>query len=138
MGICLGMQLLLGKSEELGGSEGLNLIPGQVNYFHNFPEFDSRYKEPHVGWNTLEQMNGSYQLLMGLEKKSSVYFVHSLVAVPEKKEYITSQSEYGNLVYASIIQNGNIVGCQFHPEKSGTIGLKLLKNMEQKLLQFTI
>ena len=55
MGICLGMQLLLGESEELEGSEGLNLIQGKVKYFHNLSEFDSRYKEPHVGWNTFEQ-----------------------------------------------------------------------------------
>ncbi|MEW5797933.1 MAG: imidazole glycerol phosphate synthase subunit HisH [Bacteroidota bacterium] len=119
LGICLGMQLLFTKSYELGEFSGLNFVSGEVK------QFPSTVKVPHMGWNQVEIVRQS-SLLKDVEEKSFVYFVHSYYVEP--KENVTlSQTEYG-FRFTSIIQQGNIYGIQFHPEKSQKTGLQLLKN----------
>lgn len=119
LGICLGMQLLFTKSYEQGEYEGLGLIGGEVR------QFPSTVKVPHMGWNQIEIVRHS-PLLEGVKENSFVYFVHSYYVVPEGNVILT-QTEYG-FRFTSIVQHNNICGIQFHPEKSQTTGLQLLKN----------
>ncbi|MCH5324937.1 MAG: imidazole glycerol phosphate synthase subunit HisH [Eubacterium sp.] len=118
MGICLGMQMLLEKSYEFGETEGLGLIPGTVELMK--PE---GLPIPHIGWNELEK-NTPCPLLSD-KKGEYVYFVHSYAAVTDSK-YVAAYCDYGMKVPA-LVQNGNAYGCQFHPEKSGEIGLEILR-----------
>lgn len=122
LGICLGMQLLFTKSYELGEYPGLNFVNGEVK------QFPSDLKVPHMGWNQIEMIRQS-SLLRDVEEKSFVYFVHSYYVEP--KENVTlSQTEYG-FRFTSIIEQKNIFGIQFHPEKSQKTGLQLLKNFAE-------
>lgn len=119
LGICLGMQLLFTSSEEFEYTEGLNLIPGRV------VKLTGEVKIPHIGWNSLTWTSRN-QLADGLNDGDYVYFVHSYHAViPE--EYLVAFTDYGGPVTA-IAAKGNTIGTQFHPEKSGQTGLKILKN----------
>lgn len=111
LGICLGMQMLFTKSHEFGEHEGLNLIPGTVRYIGEV--IPKGLKIPQIGWNSLSN-NGEY-----------VYFVHSYSAFCDEK-YITATTNYGADLTASV-QNKNIYGVQFHPEKSGNVGLNILR-----------
>tara|TARA_B110000116_G_scaffold258775_1_gene260236 strand:- start:611 stop:1240 length:630 start_codon:yes stop_codon:yes gene_type:complete len=122
-GICLGMQMLLTKSEEServgqGDVKGLNLIPGNNIRLRN-------RKVPHMGWNKLKIVRG-HPIVDGIDGEY-VYFVHSYHAVPEDNSAIIGTTEYG-LEFASIIARDNIFATQFHPEKSGSAGLKILHN----------
>ncbi|MGV3489530.1 MAG: imidazole glycerol phosphate synthase subunit HisH [Tuberibacillus sp.] len=117
LGICLGMQLLFTKGTEGGDSNGLNLIPGTVE------KIQTAYVLPHIGWNALDIV--SDQNVFGGFQNQFVYFVHSFVAVTDPK-YIIAQTEYGTVVPA-IVRKNNIYGMQFHPEKSGEVGLTLLQ-----------
>jgi glutamine amidotransferase len=119
LGICLGMQLLFTRSEEHGSHEGLNLLPGDV------VRFRGDYKVPHMGWNRLSflQLN---PLLSGLEE-GHVYFVHSFHVKPENPSDLLAVTDYYQPVTA-IVGRENVFGMQFHPEKSGPIGMKLLGN----------
>lgn len=119
LGICLGMQLLFSRSEEHGVNEGLNLLPGEV------VRFQGSYKVPHMGWNKLSFKQSS-PLLQGLEE-GHVYFVHSYHALPERKEDLLATTDYHQEVTA-IVGRGNVYGMQFHPEKSGPVGMQLLGN----------
>lgn len=119
LGICLGMQLLFTQSEEYGFHEGLNLLPGQV------VRFQGDFKIPHMGWNRLKFHQPS-PLFKGLEE-GHVYFVHSYHALPEKSADLLAATDYHGQV-AAIVGRDNIYGMQFHPEKSGEIGIKLLSN----------
>lgn len=122
LGICLGMQLLFTKSYELGEYEGLGLVSGEVKLF------PGSVKVPHMGWNQIEIVKQS-PILKNVQEKSFVYFVHSYFVEP--KENVTlSRTEYGNR-FPSIIQQKNIYGIQFHPEKSQATGLQLLKNFSE-------
>ncbi len=118
MGICLGMQMLFDKSSEFGLTDGLGLIPGSVELMK--PE---GLPIPHIGWNELEK-NGSCPLLTE-DKGEYVYFVHSFAAVTDSR-YVAAYCDYGMKVPA-LVQNGLVFGCQFHPEKSGEIGLDILR-----------
>jgi glutamine amidotransferase len=118
LGICLGMQLLFTESEEHGRHEGLNLLPGRV------VRFQGKYKIPHMGWNGLEFV-GESPLFRGLEP-GHVYFVHSYHALPERKEDLLAVTDYHQPVTA-IVGRGSLFGMQFHPEKSGELGRKLLQ-----------
>ena len=122
LGICLGMQMLLGESDEAPGATGLNLIPGKVR---RFPEMG--LKVPQIGWNDVAFKQESVPLLAGLEDKSFFYFVHSYYVCPDNAGAVIGETEYG-VRYASIIGRDNIYGCQFHPEKSQNCGLQIVKN----------
>lgn len=122
LGICLGMQMLLGESDEAPGATGLNLIPGKVR---RFPEMG--LKVPQIGWNDVAFKQASVPLLAGLEDKSFFYFVHSYYVCPDAVGAVIGETEYG-VRYASIIGRDNIYGCQFHPEKSQNCGLQIVKN----------
>lgn len=121
LGICLGMQMLLDVGEEYGVHEGLKLVPGAVRHF---PVNDS-FKIPHMGWNNIEITQKS-PLFEGIENQSYVYFVHSYYA-DTKPQYTLTKTDY-ICPFASSIRNKNAYGTQFHPEKSGTTGLKILEN----------
>ena len=120
LGICLGMQLLLDRGEEGKICEGLGLIGGSVK------RIQTRYKLPHIGWNSLTFPNGS-PLFRGLEDGVYVYFVHSYCACVQREEDVIARTEYGPPVTAAVARGG-VYGCQFHPEKSGEAGLLILKN----------
>lgn len=121
LGICLGMQLFYDTSEENGGWQGLGLLEGKVQRISN------AVKVPHMGWNTLKQHAPS-PLLDDITDNTYVYFVHSYAVKNYQEETLISSTEYGGSVPA-IVKKGNIIGMQFHPEKSGAAGLKLLQNI---------
>ena len=120
LGICLGMQLLLDRGEEVRECAGLGLVPGRVR------RIETGLKLPHIGWNSLSFPNPS-PLLAGVEEGSYVYFVHSFCAVADDPDTVIAQTDYGVPVTAAV-QRGNVYGCQFHPEKSGEVGLQILRN----------
>lgn len=122
MGICLGMQLLFEKSYEYGEHEGLGLIKGSVKSITDVIPAD--YKVPHIGWNALEFKKES-PLFRYIKNGDYVYFVHSFYAADCDKA-VSAVSEYGAPLTASV-ESGNIFGCQFHPEKSGSVGLNILR-----------
>jgi len=122
LGICLGMQMLLETSEEHGFHKGLGLIPGNVRRFPKVPGF----KVPHMGWNSLALEKPDNPLLTGIRTDENVYFVHSYYA-DTTPEYILTTTQYV-CPFASAVFLGNVFGVQFHPEKSGAAGLKMLEN----------
>ncbi len=126
LGICLGAQILMSAGFEFGNYKGLNLIPGRVLKFPNSGE-----KIPHIGWNNLIQPTGKSwdnTILTGVKPASLVYFIHSYKMEPKNKKDILANTIYGGLTFASVVANGNIYGCQFHPEKSGETGLVIINN----------
>ena len=120
LGICLGMQMLLDSSMELGNTSGLGLIPGTVE------RIDTPYKLPHIGWNSLKIVNAN-PLTAGLSDGDYVYFVHTFCAYPAHPADLALTTDYGPAVTA-MVARGNVFGCQFHPEKSGDVGMTILKN----------
>ena len=122
MGICLGMQLLLDRSLEYGQHQGLGLIPGVVRPISDVAP--SELKIPHIGWNALVFRKPS-ALYRYIREGDCVYFVHSYYAA-DCSLYVTAETEYGAMLTASV-EKDNVYGCQFHPEKSGEAGLKILK-----------
>ena len=118
IGVCLGMQLLFDSSTEFGFTKGLSFIPGTVE------ELQIPYKVPHMGWNDLT-IKQDKPVTKNIQNGDYVYFVHSFYA-KTSEEYIVATTEYGVTIPA-IVQNGNVIGMQFHPEKSGEVGLKLLQ-----------
>lgn len=131
LGICLGMQFLFEESEEMGRYKGLGLIPGRVTRFtrENAGKLSLKrtaLKIPHMGWNQIEH-DGSHPLLNGVPNGSHAYFVHSYYCVPANQEDVIGETEYG-CRFASIIGRDNILGIQFHPEKSQSVGLTILRN----------
>ena len=123
MGICLGMQLLFDRSFEFGEHEGLGLIGGQV--VDMTPRITPGLKVPHIGWNALEITDRAHPLMSGLSDGDCVYFVHSYCAV-DCADSLLAKTEYGGEITAAVAR-GNVCGCQFHPEKSGRVGLKILR-----------
>lgn len=120
LGICLGLQLLFTESEENGINKGLDIIKGRVT------KLPPVYKVPHMGWNEIITSNDS-RLFKGINPKSHFYFVHSYYVVPNDFTVISAQTDYG-VNFVSAIEKDNLFATQFHPEKSGEIGLKILKN----------
>ena len=120
LGVCVGMQMLFEESSEFGRTKGLGLLKGQVN------RFDESLVVPHVGWNQVGKTSPS-PLLNDVSDKSFFYFVHSYYCEPADQETIVGETEYG-VTFASVIAKKNIYGVQFHPEKSQSAGLQLLKN----------
>lgn len=125
LGICLGMQLLMSASEENGWHHGLGLIEGEVL------KIPSTVKVPHMGWNSLA-INQNHQLLSGIQENSYFYFVHSYYVQPKNREYIVASTQYG-IDYCSVIAKDNIMGVQFHPEKSSSLGQIILKNFGEMI-----
>ena len=120
LGVCLGMQMLYARSEE-GDAEGLGLIPGEVRRMHAAPE----RPVPHMGWNRLAAERADDPLLEGLDDGAFAYFVHSYAA-PVGDETVAS-AEYGG-PFSAVVRAGNVSGCQFHPERSGPVGARILRN----------
>ena len=124
LGICIGMQLLFDYTEEDGRSDCLGFLPGQVKRFQPSRQ---TCKIPQMGWNTVE-LTRPHPLFKGVEDNSEFYFVHSYYPIPQNQDMIIGQTEYADAVFASVAGAGNIAATQFHPERSGRIGLKVLEN----------
>ena len=122
LGICLGLQLMFESSEEGPGVKGLGLLPGKIV---RFPEKEG-YKIPHMGWNSIEIKKGA-KILQGIGTNPYVYFVHSYYLQAADLDDVAATTEYITQVHASV-EHDNIFACQFHPEKSGDVGLQILKN----------
>ena len=120
LGICLGMQLMFEEGEEITKCSGLNLIDGTIK------RIKDNVKVPHMGWNSLK-IKKSCPLIDGIEDGSYVYFVHSYYAEIKQYNVLNAYTTYGTDIPA-VISSGNLYGTQFHPEKSGSVGLKILKN----------
>ena len=125
LGICLGLQLLFAGSEESSGVEGLHVLEGDVV---RIPDKEG-LKIPHIGWNSLSLQNNG-RLFAGIEDQSYVYFVHSYYLRAADEQIVKATTDYSTCIHASVEQ-GNVFACQFHPEKSSTVGLKILENFVQ-------
>lgn len=122
LGICLGLQLFFESSEESEGVEGLSLLPGRIV---RIPEGEG-YKIPHMGWNSLH-IDPKSRILCGIEEGSYVYFVHSYYLQAAREEDVAATTDYTVKIHAAA-ERGNVFATQFHPEKSGEVGLRILKN----------
>ena len=125
LGICLGLQLLFEESEESPGVRGLHLLDGKIV---RIPA-ENGLKVPHIGWNDLSFPREG-KLFRGLKEHSYVYFVHSFYLQAEEEQVVTATAEYGVNIHASV-EKGNVFACQFHPEKSSDVGLRILKNFSE-------
>ena len=123
LGVCVGMQMLFEESDEFGTTSGLGFLKGKVQ------RFNDDLVVPQVGWNRIKQKNGN-RLFSGIPDESFFYFVHSYFCAPENHGIVVGETEYG-INYASVVAKGNICGVQFHPEKSQTVGLRLLANFAE-------
>ena len=120
LGICLGMQMLFEESDEVRPCEGLGLLPGHI------ARIETRLKLPQIGWNALDILRPN-AMTEGVRQGDYVYFVHSFMANPAEEGDLAAVTDYGARVPA-MVARGNLFGCQFHPEKSGKVGLAMLKN----------
>ena len=125
LGICLGLQLLFESSEESPGVEGLHILDGQVL---RIPDKEG-LKIPHIGWNSLSYPNQG-RLFAGIPEDAYVYFVHSYYLKAANPSIVCATTEYSTHIHAAV-EKGNVFACQFHPEKSSSTGLKILKNFTQ-------
>jgi glutamine amidotransferase len=131
LGICLGLQLLFSSSDEFDSSRGLNIIKGNVRRFKNSNEAGKVIKVPQIAWNTIHKTeNSSWEgtPLFDIGEGIDMYFVHSFYVTPDDKQLILTETTYGGVKYASSILYKNIFACQFHPEKSAALGLKIYNN----------
>jgi glutamine amidotransferase len=124
LGICLGAQIILQRSEENGGTDCIGLVPGSAKLFKPASRLD---KVPQMGWNSVSG-RGGHPVFNGIENNSYFYFVHSYYPEPADKACVIGETAYAGVTFASAIALGNVVATQFHPEKSGRAGLKLLGN----------
>lgn len=122
LGICLGLQLLFEGSEENGGVEGLHILDGQIVKIPDAPGL----KIPHIGWNSLHLQNQG-RLFEGVPEGAFVYFVHSFYLKAKEERIVRASADYGVAIHASVEQD-SVFACQFHPEKSSSMGLKILQN----------
>ena len=131
LAICLGMQLLMDESEEFGLTPGLGLIPGRVVPVPDKTAEGASQKIPHIGWSSLQSSNsaGDWEgtLLQHNELGEAAYFVHSFMAQPSDQKNKVAHAIYGGHSISAVIKKDQITGCQFHPEKSGEVGLKILR-----------
>jgi glutamine amidotransferase len=132
LAICLGMQLLLDESEEFGKTKGLGIIEGLVSVLPNTDALGAKQKIPHIGWNKLHMRQGEEtwqdSILNGLSSGDATYFTHSYMATPKHIEELLAYTPYGAIDVPAVITKNYITGCQFHPEKSGEVGLSILRN----------
>lgn len=122
LGICLGLQLLFERSDEAPGAVGLGILPGEIL---RIPPKEG-LKIPHMGWNSLH-LEHDGRLFAQVPEQSYVYFVHSYYLKAGEEEFVKASTEYGVHIHASV-EKGNVFACQFHPEKSSEVGLRILKN----------
>ena len=122
LGICLGLQLLFERSDEAFGVSGLGVLKGEIL---RIPDKEG-LKIPHMGWNSLHLENNG-RLFKGIAEQSYVYFVHSYYLKAEEESIVKASAEYSTHIHASV-ESGNVFACQFHPEKSSDVGMKILKN----------
>ncbi len=131
LGICLGMQMLFETSEEFGQTAGLGLIPGNVIAVPSVESTGQPLKVPHIGWNALRLSPGrpswTGTILADIEPGAACYFVHSFMGEPTDTADRVADCEYGDQRISAAVRRGNVQGCQFHPEKSGPTGLRILK-----------
>jgi imidazole glycerol-phosphate synthase subunit HisH len=131
LGICLGAQLLLSESEEFGTTRGIDIIKGTVEHIKKFNNNKKKIIIPHMGWSkivsTNQIRNNKNPLFKDLSEEDYFYFVHSFICKPKNKDHILYQTNYENVTITGIHGSKNVYGFQFHPEKSGLSGLKLLK-----------
>lgn len=128
LGICLGAQLLLTKGHEFGVFNGLDIIKGEVV---KFSDLEKGEKIPQIGWNKiypLDKNKWAGTILNSVKENDQVYFVHSYILKPDLEENVLSATIYGGRKFCSSVKQGNVYGCQFHPEKSGPVGLKIIEN----------
>ena len=132
LAICLGMQLLLDQSEEFGKTKGLGIIEGLVTAVPNTDTLGVKHKIPHIGWNALHTKQSIEtwhdSILNGLMPGDTTYFVHSYMATLKNVESLLAYTLYGAIDVPAVITKNYITGCQFHPEKSGEVGLSILRN----------
>ena len=129
-GICVGMQILGSFSEEFGHHEGLGIIPGAVRLIPGLTPTGERVKRPHVGWSSLyKEDSASWQdtPLEGMPQEVAMYFVHSYQLTPDDSSDLLAQARYGDCAITASVRRGRVFGLQFHPEKSGYAGLRILK-----------
>ncbi len=128
LGICLGAQILMDTGFEFGEWQGLGIIPGEVV---RFPPLDDGAKVPHMGWSAIEQ-DGPERwkgtALEGLRSGSDMYFIHSFILQPADPAHALAWSVHGGVRFPSVVGRGKVIGCQFHPEKSGREGLRIIEN----------
>lgn len=131
LGICLGMQMLMEQSEEFGRHKGLGFIPGRVERIPDTAVNHKPHKIPHIGWNELRKPSLSTDWndtpLCDVEPGESVYFVHSYTAVPQNESDRLADCLYNGRRISAAVRSGKIYGCQFHPEKSGPVGLRIIQ-----------
>jgi len=125
LGICLGLQLLFERSDETDGIEGLGILQGEILRIPNCEGL----KIPHMGWNSINIKSGA-RLFKGVDNHEYVYFVHSYYLKAKNEQEVAATTDYSTIIHASI-EKDNIFACQFHPEKSGEVGLKILKNFAE-------
>lgn len=136
LGICLGMQLLMTESHEFGRHRGLGIIPGQVVRFADPHNNGRALKVPHVGWCGIHYAVAWHgdSLLAGVHHGARMYFVHSFYCIPEDDAVTEATAEYGGISFCAGLRHGNVTGYQFHPERSGPVGLKVYRNLRSQLL----
>lgn len=130
LGICLGLQFLFDHSEEYGRHDGLGLIPGGVVRIPDVGANGLPHKIPHIGWSEIRpRPGGSWtgSLLQGVPEGSTMYFVHSFTAFPAKEEHRLADANYDGCRLSAAVSRDNIIGCQFHPERSGAFGLGIIE-----------
>ncbi|WP_303673631.1 imidazole glycerol phosphate synthase subunit HisH [Vampirovibrio chlorellavorus] len=132
LGICLGMQMLLETNEEFGLHQGLGLLRGKVTAIPKVGTDQIPHKIPHIGWNSLslppQQPAWERTILAGIPEQTRMYFVHSYTAFPTHEENRLADADYNGQRISAVVHSGNLFGCQFHPEKSGPWGLKIIEN----------
>ena len=132
LGICVGMQLLLEVGEEFGEHAGLGVIPGRVKPIPATGTDGTPHRVPHIGWNALvpppHRPEWSATVLEGLAESPAVYFVHSFAPVPAEERHRLADCLYDGQRISAVVRSGNVYGCQFHPEKSGPVGLRIVEN----------
>lgn len=131
LGVCLGMQMLFEESEEIRPTSGLGLVQGKVVKFPEKHQDGSANKIPHVAWTQIEPAEIPWEqtFLRSLTPGALMYFVHSYYALPASKLNLLAQSPFGDFHFCSVVLQDNVWGMQFHPEKSGELGLKLIKEL---------
>ena len=128
LGICLGAQMLLSRSHEFGEHPGLNLIPGEVSALKTV--LPAHMRIPHIGWSGLLLAGRAWEgtILQGIPPGQEMYFVHSFYLNPADAAHALARAQYGTQHFCAVVAKGNVYGCQFHPEKSSAMGLRILGN----------